>query len=443
MTGVSTAVVLAGGKGTRLASAFPDLAKPMVPVDGLPIAEHLVRTYAAQGVRRFIFTLGYRGEQLRAHFGDGSAWGVAISYFDEVEPLGTAGALAELRSELGSAPFWVFYADTLSSIDLGRMEAVHRLNAAEATLLVHPNDHPYDSDLVDAEPSGRIRAVYGKPHPAHREVRNVVNAALYLFEPTLLELIPRGTASDFGRDLFPKWASGHKLFAYSTPEYIKDMGKPERRTQVEDALRSGKVEARNLRNPQRAVFLDRDGVINVDSDLIKHPDELTLIPGAAEAIRQLNHSQFITVVVTNQSVVARNLTDEAGVDRIHARMERLLADEAGAFVDAIYYCPHHPHGGFPEENPAYKVDCSCRKPKPGMLLAAAQRFNIDMASSYMVGDSPRDIEAGQAAGVAATVRVRTGHGLKPCAAEPSVHVDDIAAAVAWIMEREKSRTLQG
>jgi D,D-heptose 1,7-bisphosphate phosphatase len=221
------------------------------------------------------------------------------------------------------------------------------------------------------------------------------------------------------------------------------MGKPERRTQVEDALRSGKVEARNLRNPQRAVFLDRDGVINVDSDLIKHPDELTLIPGAAEAIRQLNHSQFITVVVTNQSVVARNLTDEAGVDRIHARMERLLADEAGAFVDAIYYCPHHPHGGFPEENPAYKVDCSCRKPKPGMLLAAAQRFNIDMASSYMVGDSPRDIEAGQAAGVAATVRVRTGHGLKPCTAEPSVHVDDIAAAVAWIMEREKSRTSQG
>lgn len=443
MTGVSTAVVLAGGKGTRLASAFPDLAKPMVPVDGLPIAEHLVRTYAAQGVRRFIFTLGYRGEQLRAHFGDGSAWGVAISYFDEVEPLGTAGALAELRSDLGSAPFWVFYADTLSSIDLGRMEAVHHQNAAEATLLVHPNDHPYDSDLVDAEPSGRIRAVYGKPHPAHREVRNVVNAALYLFEPTLLELIPRGTASDFGRDLFPKWASGHKLFAYSTPEYIKDMGKPERRTQVEDALRSGKVEARNLRNPQRAVFLDRDGVINVDSDLIKHPDELTLIPGAAEAIRQLNHSQFITVVVTNQSVVARNLTDEAGVDRIHARMERLLADEAGAFVDAIYYCPHHPNGGFPEENPAYKVDCSCRKPKPGMLLAAAQRFNIDMASSYMVGDSPRDIEAGQAAGVAATVRVRTGHGLKPCAAEPSVHVDDIAAAVAWIMEREKSRTSQG
>jgi len=443
MTRVSTAVVLAGGKGTRLASAFPDLAKPMVPVDGLPIAEHLVRTYAAQGVRRFIFTLGYRGEQLRNHFGDGSAWGVAISYYEEVEPLGTAGALAEVQSELGSAPFWVFYADTLSSIDLERMEAFHRKHRADATLLVHPNDHPYDSDLVDAEPSGRIRAVYGKPHPAEREVRNVVNAALYLFEPSLLQHIPRGTASDFGRDLFPAWAASKALFAYSTPEYIKDMGKPERRTQVEDALRRGKVEARNLRNPQRAVFLDRDGVINVDSDLIKHPDELVLIPGAAEAICQLNASEFIAVVVTNQSVVARNLTDEAGVDRIHARMERLLADEAGAFVDAIYYCPHHPHGGFPEENPTYKVECSCRKPKPGMLREAAERFHINLSASYMVGDSPRDIEAGQAAGVAATVRVRTGHGLKPSSAEPSVQVDDIAAAVAWIMQREKSRTSQG
>ncbi len=442
MTGVSTAVVLAGGKGTRLASAFPDLAKPMVPVDGLPIAEHLVRTYAAQGVRRFIFTLGYRGDQLRAHFGDGSAWGVSVEYFEEREPLGTAGALAELQDELGAAPFWVFYADTLSSVDLSRMEAHHRANCADATLLVHPNDHPYDSDLVDAEPTGRVRAVFGKPHPADREVRNVVNAALYLLEPSMLREIPRGVASDFGRDLFPKWAASHRLYAYSTPEYIKDMGKPERRAQVEAALRQGKVEARNLRNRQRAVFLDRDGVINVDSDLIKHPDELVLVPGAAAAIHALNQSDLIAVVVTNQSVVARNLTDEAGVDRIHGRMERLLADEAGAFVDAIYYCPHHPHGGFPEENPAYKIECSCRKPKPGMLLAAADRFNIDLSSSYLVGDSPRDIEAGQAAGVAATLRVRTGHGLKPSTAAPTVQVDDLSAAVAWILEREKSRTSQ-
>lgn len=442
MTGVSTAVVLAGGKGTRLASAFPDLAKPMVPVDGLPIAEHLVRTYAAQGVRRFIFTLGYRGDQLRAHFGDGSAWGVSVEYFEEREPLGTAGALAELQDELGAAPFWVFYADTLSSVDLSRMEAHHRANCADATLLVHPNDHPYDSDLVDAEPTGRVRAVFGKPHPEDREVRNVVNAALYLLEPSMLREIPHGVASDFGRDLFPKWAASHRLYAYSTPEYIKDMGKPERRAQVEAALRQGKVEARNLRNRQRAVFLDRDGVINVDSDLIKHPDELVLVPGAAAAIHALNQSDLIAVVVTNQSVVARNLTDEAGVDRIHARMERLLADEAGAFVDAIYYCPHHPHGGFPEENPAYKIECSCRKPKPGMLLAAADRFNIDLSSSYLVGDSPRDIEAGQAAGVAATLRVRTGHGLKPSTAAPTVQVDDLSAAVAWILEREKSRTSQ-
>jgi histidinol-phosphate phosphatase family protein len=440
MTAVSTAVVLAGGKGTRLAPAFPGLAKPMVPVDGIPIAEHLVRTYAAQGLRRFIFTLGHLGEQLQSHFGDGSAWGVSIDYFVESEPLGTAGALAELCDYLGNEPFWVFYADTLSSIDLGRMEAYHRLNKADASLLVHPNDHPYDSDLVDADASGRIRAVYGKPHPAEREVRNAVNAALYLFEPSVLRHIPQGISSDFGRDLFPVWVEELRMFAYSSPEYIKDMGNPKRRDQVEDALRSGKVEARNLRNPQRAVFLDRDGVINIDSDLIKSPDEMELIPGAAEAIYRLNQSNFIAVVVTNQSVVARNLTDAAGVDRIHARMERLLADQAAAFVDAIYYCPHHPQGGFPEENPAYKIECSCRKPKPGMLLEAAARFNIDLSESFMVGDSPRDIKAGQAAGLAATLRVRTGHGLLPSDAVPTAQVEDLTAAVDWILEREKVRT---
>ena len=167
---------------------------------------------------------------------------------------------------------------------------------------------------------------------------------------------------------------------------------------------------------------------------------MELIPGAAEAIYRLNQSNFIAVVVTNQSVVARNLTDEAGVDRIHARMERLLADQAAAFVDAIYYCPHHPQGGFPEENPAYKIECSCRKPKPGMLLEAAARFNIDLSESFMVGDSPRDIKAGQAAGLAATLRVRTGHGLLPTDAVPTAQVDDLTAAVDWILEREKVRT---
>lgn len=433
---VTTAVVLAGGKGTRLQNAFPDTAKPMVPLAGKPVLQHLVETYSAQGIERFFFTIGHLGDQIRAHFGDGSAWGVDIHYFEETTPLGTAGALAELRGMLPET-FWVMYGDTLSDIDLAQMEAYHVSKRAQATLFVHPNDHPYDSDLVQMNREGRVVAVHGKPHAEGIDYPNCVNAAFYLMENRLIGQIPVGVSSDFGRDLFPRWASEHRLFAYASPEYIKDMGKPERHAEVERAVTTGKVSARNLTQPQRAIFLDRDGVINLDTDLIKHPDEMQVYPFAGKAIRQINQSDFISVVVTNQSAVARGLTDLDGIDAIHARMDRQLGAQ-GAFVDALYYCPHHPHGGFPEERPEYKIPCNCRKPSPGMLLAAADRFNIDLSQSWMVGDSPRDIEAGRAAGVR-TIRVRTGHGSVP-GPEPDFWADTLEDAVARIFTEETPTT---
>jgi histidinol-phosphate phosphatase family protein len=433
---VTTAVVLAGGKGTRLQAAFPDMAKPMVPLAGKPVLQHLVETYSAQGIERFFFTIGHLGDQIRGHFGDGSAWGVDIYYFEETTPLGTAGALAELRDALPET-FWVMYGDTLSDIDLAHMEAYHVSKRAHATLFVHPNDHPYDSDLVQMNREGRVVAVHGKPHAEGIDYPNCVNAAFYLMEHRLVGQIPEGVSSDFGRDLFPRWAKAHRLFAYASPEYIKDMGKPERHAEVEHAVVSGKVSARNLAHPQRAIFLDRDGVINLDTDLIKHPDEMQVYPFAGKAIRQINQSDFICVVVTNQSAVARGLTDLDGIDAIHARMDRQLGAQ-GAFVDALYYCPHHPHGGFPEERPEYKIPCSCRKPSPGMLLAAADRFHIDLSQSWMVGDSPRDIEAGRAAGVR-TIRVRTGHGAVP-GPEPDFWADTLEDAVARIFTEETPST---
>ena len=228
---VTTAVVLAGGKGTRLQNAFPDTAKPMVTLAGKPVLQHLVETYSAQGIERFFFTIGHLGDQIRAHFGDGSAWGVDIHYFEETTPLGTAGALAELRGMLPET-FWVMYGDTLSDIDLAQMEAYHVSKRAQATLFVHPNDHPYDSDLVQMNREGRVVAVHGKPHAEGIDYPNCVNAAFYLMENRLIGQIPVGVSSDFGRDLFPRWASEHRLFAYASPEYIKDMGKPERHAEV-------------------------------------------------------------------------------------------------------------------------------------------------------------------------------------------------------------------
>ncbi|MFH2074869.1 MAG: HAD family hydrolase [Pseudomonadota bacterium] len=155
---------------------------------------------------------------------------------------------------------------------------------------------------------------------------------------------------------------------------------------------------------QAAVFLDRDGTINEEIGYMDRLEKLRLIPGAAEAIRLINESGMKTIVVTNQSGVARNVFDEASVDEVHARLRDMLRAE-GAFLDGVYYCPHHPTEGRGD----YLRTCDCRKPAPGLLLRAAEELRLDLARSYMVGDTLKDIEAGTRAGVKG-ILVRTGCG---------------------------------
>ncbi len=145
--------------------------------------------------------------------------------------------------------------------------------------------------------------------------------------------------------------------------------------------------------PTRAAFLDRDGTINVEVDYLSSPEALELLPGAARAIRRLNEGGWLVVVVTNQSGIARGKLDEAQLTAIHAELDAKLQQE-GARVDAYYHCPHHPEHG----PPPYRQECECRKPRPGMLLRAAREHDLELESSWMIGDSLRDLEAGRAAG---------------------------------------------
>ena len=145
------------------------------------------------------------------------------------------------------------------------------------------------------------------------------------------------------------------------------------------------------------MFLDRDGTINKYVGFLRDIGQFELIPGVAEAIKKINESGYLAIVVTNQPVIARGEVTTSELQLIHNKMETLLGEE-GAYFDAIYYCPHHPHRGYPGEIEALKIDCDCRKPKPGMLLQAAKDFNISLEDSWMIGDGENDIKAGKAAG---------------------------------------------
>lgn len=397
-------VIIAGGSGTRIASVSSEIPKAMIPINGKPVLEYQIELAKRYGFTDIILIIGYLGYIIQDYFQDGSKWGVTIDYYIEEIPLGTAGALPHLKHKLES-DFFVFYGDTVMDIALDQMLEFHSSKHADATLLIHPNDHPYDSDLVAVNEEGIISHFYSKPHPDGFVSKNLVNAALYILSPKVLDYIPENTKSDFGKNIFPELLKQNfNLSGYITAEYIKDMGTPDRYLKVIEDVKSGKVSRLNRKNSRQAIFLDRDGVISKEVDLLYKPSQIELIKGASEAIKLINKSGYFTIIVTNQPVIARNLCTIDELNTIHNTLETLLGKEH-AYIDAIYYCPHHPHSGYPEERKEYKIECDCRKPKPGMFLKASAEWNIDLSKSFMIGDRDSDIEAGNSAGVKKSILI--------------------------------------
>lgn len=417
-------VIMAGGKGTRIASIKSDVPKPMIEVRGKPILQWQIENLKSNGLTDITLVIGYLGHVIQDFFKDGRNFGVNISYFVEDHPLGTAGALFKMP-EL-TEDFLLLCGDVMIDVDFNRFIRFHQERQAWASLMAHPNGHPYDSSLLVTE-TLEPQEKGGLPIETHRVIgwlnkederlyyKNRVNAGIEIISPTLLaetmkHFTPRHPEQpdkiDLDRDVLKTNIKSGKIFAYDTPEYIKDMGTPDRFYEVERDLLSGKVAARNLSKKQKAIFLDRDGTINVFKGFLTKAEDFELIPGAAEAIKLINRSGYLAIVVSNQPVIARGDCTFEELQEIHDKMETLLGKE-GAFIDAIYYCPHHPDKGFEGERPEYKFDCNCRKPKPGLLFQAASDWNIDLSASYMIGDSERDVAAGNAAGCKQSFLLKT------------------------------------
>lgn len=390
-------VIMAGGKGTRIAEAFPDIPKPLIPIDGVPVLEREIIDLKEQGFSDLIITVGHMANKIMAYLGDGSHLGVKIEYFVEETPLGNAGALFELKDKL-TEDFLLINADAIFDIDFNRFVEFHKSHGGLATLLTHPNDHPYDSGLIIADSDNIVQEWLAKEDIRPEYYKNRVNAGIHVISPELIQNRPGSGKVDLDRQILKPLSGTGKLICYDSPEYVKDMGTPERFELVSNDYLAGRVKARNLRNKQKAIFLDRDGTINRYVGFLRSVDEFELLEGVTEAIKKINKSGYLAIVVTNQPVIARGEVSIEQLSSIHNKMETLLGNE-GAYLDAIYYCPHHPHKGYPGEVKELKIDCDCRKPKPGMIIKAAEDYNIDLDSSWIVGDSENDIQCGLNAGV--------------------------------------------
>lgn len=401
-------VIMAGGKGTRISSVASDIPKPMIKIEGKPVLEREIECLRDQGFSDLIITVSHLGSVIMDYFGDGSRLGVQIEYFNEETPLGNAGALFKLREKLDS-DFLLLNADAIFDVDFNRFVDYHKQKGGLVTLFTHPNSHPYDSGVLIANENGAVETWLTKEDVRPQWYRNRVNAGLHVINPAVLDMTGidpemvgkiadgKTVKVDLDRQILKPLCGTEKMFCYDSPEYVKDMGAPDRYETVCKDFAAGRVKAKNLKQKQKAIFLDRDGTINKYFGFLRDIEQFELLPGVAEAIKRINESGYLAIVVTNQPVIARGEVTKEQLQEIHNKMETLLGVE-GAYLDAVYFCPHHPHKGYEGEVPELKIDCECRKPKPGMLLKAAEEFNIDLNNSWMIGDGENDIKAGKAAG---------------------------------------------
>lgn len=394
------AIISAGGFGTRIRSVSSDIPKPLIKVNGIPVLERAITQLKKYGITDIIITVSYLKEKIMDYFNDGSSFGVNIEYFVEEAPLGSAGAIFKLKDILND-DFIVLNADIVFDIDFNRMIEYHNSNSALITLFSHPNTHPYDSALLSCGENGVVNGLYkGDNKPKY--YKNSVNAGIHIINSEVFNFINDNDSEvkNFDKDLILPLIETKRVYAYSSSEYVKDMGTPDRLLEVEHDLISKKVENRNLLKKQKAIFLDRDGTINKYVGFLRSIDDFELILNVENAIKKINKSEYLTIVITNQPVIARGEVTFDELKEIHNKMETLLGN-SGVYVDAIYYCPHHPDRGYDGEIAELKIDCECRKPKPGLFLRAARDFNIDLSKSYMIGDSDIDVQAGKNAGCTA------------------------------------------
>lgn len=405
------AVIQAGGKGTRMLELTRDeIPKPLLRLNGKPMIQWQIENLLEYGIKNIYIITGHLGEKIRECLGDGTQFGIGITYIKEEIPLGSAGALYFLKDVAAEKSMILIFGDVMLKIDWNRMILFHENKKALATLLMHPNAHPYDSDLLIADDESRVVGIDFKNNVRDYWYENLVNAGVYILEPEMLSLFNRIEKKDLEKDVLLPLMNKGRIYGYRTPEYVKDAGTPERFFSCSKEQANGVWDAKCLNQKQKAIFLDRDGTINKYVGLIYKEEQLELEEKAAEAVKLINASGYLAICVTNQPVVARGMCEMEDVRHIHKKLHSLLG-ERGAYLDDIIFCPHHPDKGYPEENPLYKMKCGCRKPETGMIDKMAERYNIDLAESYMIGDSTIDIQTGINAGMH-TVLVQTGQAGK-------------------------------
>jgi D,D-heptose 1,7-bisphosphate phosphatase len=426
-------VIMAGGRGSRMIRDGFSIPKVIIPVTETSVLEEhiaLLRKFKANN----IFICLHENSSLIKNFVQSKFHDHKdIIFLFEKQPRGSVGCLLD-NFDLIQKRSIILFGDTYADVNLDKALEFHLNMNADLTTFAYPNDHPKDSDLLIVENTSRVVGVSKYPHRNLERLENLANRALFIAEKSALvdNFKPSGTV-DLSKELIPFLiAKGLNVQAYRSPEYMKDMGTKPRLEKLRSDLSSRKHVTQRIDAVRKAVFLDRDGVINHDTGHIRCARDLKLFDFSSRAISLLNSLGYLVLLVSNQPVIARGEVTEAEFKLINAKLDFELSNEH-AFIDKKYYCPHHPDAGFDGEITELKRKCDCRKPETGLIAMARQDYNIDIKNSWMVGDQTSDIELGRRVGLL-TIAVETGFGLKDLKnrVRPDFKVPNLLEAVSII-----------
>lgn len=377
-------IILAGGLGTRLRSVVKDMPKPMAEIDGTPFLEILMDNMVQYGATEFILCVSYLRDKIISYFGN-KYKGCPISYSIEEEPLGTGGAIKQAFDLFNLDEAVVINGDSFIKMDYA--DFYKKNSGKQLSIALKYMEDASRYGLVETQ--GEYILHFNEKSAEAKS--GLINAGIYLINKSLWKYAPKETKFSFEKDILEKYIGTLHATYYKTEDYFIDIGVPESYAQANKELK----QVIGFKN--KALFLDRDGVINVDKHHVYKIEDCEFIKGIFDLCRKAKSKGYKLIVVTNQAGIAKGIYTEEDYfkfrDYVHAEFKK-----QGCPIDAEYYCPYHIEG-FGK----YKKDSEDRKPNPGMILKAVQDFNIDLSQSILIGDKESDIEAGKRAGVATNI----------------------------------------
>ena len=371
---ITQAVIFAGGLGERLKPFTETNPKPMFPFNGKPFIEYLVEQIRDFGIRDIIILLGYLPEKVMDALGDGSRYDVKITYFVTPVPYDTQWRLKAAEDALADE-FLMMYCDNICPVDFPKLVSQYHDNDALIQFSAYANLDGYTKNNLLIGENGKV-ITYDKK----RLTPNLqgVDIGYAIVSKKVLSLMSEEN-DNFEAVVYPKLVAMGKLFATVTQHRYYSIGSFERIELTKRYL-----------SEQKYIFLDRDGTLNERAPkacYIEKPEDFIWLPGAKKAVKRLKDAGYFIILISNQAGIARGVMTEEDLQRIHEKMQADLKAE-GACIDAIYYCPH-----------GWDDDCSCRKPKPGMLYQAQKDYSFDLTKCVMIGDDERDVETAENAGI--------------------------------------------